>query len=121
MIQCTQCGIQWAKLWNGDSGDEDIEFCPECSTDSFLTETTDFVGYIKCPITGKVTNAFTGEEMRKEIENAMGFVKPRIRVVVGKPARETIEEREARELKGIEAYQASGSKQDYFTNIKKHK
>lgn len=120
ITHCTQCDIHWATLWTGD-GDQAVEFCPECSTDSFLEESKDFVGYIKCPITGRISNVFTGETLSKEINDARELEKPRIRVVVGKPDRETTEEREARELSAIEAYQASGSKNDYHSTIKKHK
>lgn len=121
IIHCKQCGINWAKLWSSDDGEGDVVFCPGCGTDSFLEVTDDFVGYIKCPITGRITNAFTGDLLSKEIEDAMAIDKPRVRVVVGKPERETKDEQEARELAGIDAYHQSGNINDYFSNIKKNK
>lgn len=118
ILHCTQCGTNWARLMDcqGD-GDEVYHVCPICETDFFLVETMDFVGYMMNPITGKLINAFTGEELSKEQESE--YIKPRIRVIVGKKERETIEEREERELKGIDAYHASGNSKDYFINIKK--
>jgi hypothetical protein len=114
MIHCSKCNINWAKLW---SGDDEVEFCPECGNDQFLEEVQDFVGYIKCPITGHRVNAVTG--VRLEHDHPAEISKPKIRVVVGKPVKETIEEREERELAGILAYQASGNPKDYHLTIKK--
>jgi predicted nucleic acid-binding Zn-ribbon protein len=114
---CTKCGMNWAKLWSQEDGNESVEFCPVCNTDTYLEESNDFVGYLKRPITGAITNAFTGQPYESETE----VRKPVFRVVVGKPPRETVEEREARELAALNAYFASGNKQDYHNTIKKVK
>lgn len=122
ILHCTQCRTNWARLLDCQGDDDEVyHVCPICLTDSFLEETGDFVGYMMNPITGKIINAFSGNELNKELEEQAEYVKPRIRVIVGKKERETIEEREDRELAGIEAYHATGNPKDYFTNIKKQK
>lgn len=63
IVYCSKCKINWARLWSLDNGDETYEFCPYCKTDHYLQDGNDFVSYIKCQITGKITNIDTGEEL----------------------------------------------------------
>lgn len=60
---CKKCKINWARLWSEHDalGDEEYEFCPHCGTDRFLEDGNDIVSFIKCPITGQITNKDTGE------------------------------------------------------------
>ena len=54
ITHCKKCDINWARLWQQD-GTEAVEVCPQCGTDMFLEEGTDIVSYIKCPISGRIT------------------------------------------------------------------
>lgn len=113
---CSKCDINWAALWS-DSEEHAVDVCPNCKSDQHLQPATDFIAYIKCPFTGKITNYITGEDInaKKEVK------KPHYRVTVGKPTyQEVAEEREAREEAAIDAYINSGcNKSIYHSTIKK--
>lgn len=108
---CSKCKINWASLWSCDQGDERYEVCPQCGTDMFLQPGTG-EGHIKCPFTGKITNVQT----KKELKIPGPVYKP-------KPAKatkekETIEQRQERELASIDAYHKSGNLEDFFTTYR---
>ena len=60
---CTKCRINWACLHNQDDevGDESYEFCPKCHDDFFLVPQKPGATFLKCPISGAITNSVTGE------------------------------------------------------------
>lgn len=55
IIRCMKCDINWASLWSHHEGTETYEVCPQCGTDMFLEDGTDIVAFIKCPISGRIT------------------------------------------------------------------
>lgn len=108
---CSKCKINWASLWSSEKGDEQYEVCPQCGTDMFLEPGTG-AGHIKCPFTGKITNVET-----KDVLNIPGPVyKPK--PVKERPAKETKEQIEERELAAIDAYHETGNSQDYFDTFR---
>ena len=63
ITHCKECDINWLKLGDETQGDEVYEFCPKCKTDMFLEAGTDIVGYIMCPITGRIYDPETGKDI----------------------------------------------------------
>jgi len=118
IIYCSKCGINWHSLWNDESGEDAVEFCPECSTDTFLEDGNDIVAYIKCKITGMIINTTTGLTWQQD--HPVPFKKPVYRVKLN-PVKETNEQRQAREDAAIDAYIASDNQAIYFSTIKKVK
>lgn len=59
---CTNCNITWAALHSIDDedGDESVEFCPVCKTDSYLVEGS--AEAFICTLDGKVIAPATGKE-----------------------------------------------------------
>jgi hypothetical protein len=77
----------------------------------FLEEGTG-AGHIKCPFTGKITNVVT-----KAVLNIPGPVyKPKS--VKERPAKETKEQIDERELAALDAYHETGDPQVYFNTFR---
>jgi hypothetical protein len=114
---CKKCGISWAALWSVEIGSEDqLEICPECKTDAFLEASDDFISFICCPISGRIINPATGEELIRTVASSY----PSAPRSAPKYSREEfIKRREARELEAILAYRSSGNPGDYFSTFKK--
>ena len=55
IVHCMKCDINWASLWSQESGNESVEVCPQCLSDMDLEDGTDIVAFIKCPISGRIT------------------------------------------------------------------
>jgi hypothetical protein len=114
ITHCRKCNINWAQLFSQDDEDSTYEYCPLCQTDSFLGPGTDITAYIMDPISGKIIDFDTKQELVRQGPT------PRLRESKAPPAMtETENSRQERELEAITAYQASGNKQDYFKTIKK--
>lgn len=77
----------------------------------FLKQATD-EGHIKCPFTGKITNVQT----KKELIIPGPAYKPKPSKAIKE--RETIEQRQERELASIDAYHKSGNAEDFFTTYR---
>lgn len=68
---CSKCGINWSELWNEtDDGEETVEYCPVCKTNHYLEDGNDIHGHIKCHITGRIFNTFTGQDVTYNILSA---------------------------------------------------
>lgn len=65
---CTHCQINWAQLHNVHvNDDETIDICPVCLSSDHLEEGDSITAYIMCPITARITDVDTGEEMIREL------------------------------------------------------
>lgn len=114
---CKNCDINWSKLWTIDIGTEDqLDICPLCGSDKHLEEAIDFVAFIRCPISGKIINPATGEEL---IRTAASSYTPPPTPPLKYTREEYNEKREARELEAILNYQKTGDPSDYFNTLKK--
>lgn len=111
---CSKCKINWASLWSCDQGDERYEVCPQCGTDMFLQPGTG-AGHIKCPFTGKITNL----ETKKELIIPGPVYKPK--QVKERPAKETKEQIDERELIALDAYHETGNPEVYFNTYRNQK
>jgi hypothetical protein len=60
---CSHCKINWASLWTDCSGEDIVEFCPECKSDMFLEDGNDFVCYVKSPYDGSIREVGTNKEL----------------------------------------------------------
>lgn len=51
-LYCTQCKNNWVSLWTDceNEGDECVEYCPVCKTDSYITETEDYTNLVWKPL-----------------------------------------------------------------------
>jgi hypothetical protein len=112
---CKRCCINWARLHESDTdGDETYEVCPECRTSEYLDDATDFIGYLKCPITGRITEAGTGKLYVRPVTE-----KPRVRIQLkpAVPVKTKHEIREEIEDKALDLYTKTGSSADYFQTL----
>lgn len=61
-MYCSRCNMNWARLWTIDAdGDESYDYCPTCSSSFHLEANRDGDLFIKCAITGEITNITTPE------------------------------------------------------------
>lgn len=110
---CSRCGVNWSALWQQEAeGEEVYEFCPLCKTDLHLEEGNDIHGHIKCPVSGKIYNTFTGEDVTLTIMAKPVSIKER-KVKVWD---ETYEEFKKREEDAEDAYVAGG---EYIQPVRK--
>lgn len=113
---CSKCGINWTTLWSSEKGDETYEFCPQCGTDMFLQPGIEGAGFIKCPFTGKITNAETKAEL------TIPFVWPKRKEEKAVPAMTlTDEEMQRKDIAAIKAYHKSGNAEDFFNTYRNFK
>lgn len=108
---CTKCNINWARLLTCEVGEEDqIEVCPQCLTDMNLVEGNESNGHIKCPISGKIINVDTKQELVIKTPLPSYFRPTRNRPAMT-DTYAVIEEKDNRALK---AYHESGNQNDFF-------
>jgi hypothetical protein len=62
-VYCKRCKVNWAKPWSQsvEGSDESYDHCPICYTDAYLTDGKPGSTYVKCAITGEITNTKTGK------------------------------------------------------------
>lgn len=112
---CSKCGINWAALHADANDPDDHDFCPVCLTDMFLEEGNSMTAFIMCPVSGKIIDADTKEELIIETK-----LNPLPTLKKDKPAlSKTAAEWERLEDIGLEAYFKSGNPNDYFAAFKK--
>lgn len=107
---CSKCGINWAALHKHATEFDDYDFCPVCLTDMHLEEGNSMTAFVMCPVSGKITNVDTKEELI--IERKLPDYP---RSPGAKPAmKRTVADWERLEDQGLEAYFKSGDPSDYF-------
>lgn len=113
---CSKCGINWAALHIEDvDGDETYESCPLCKSDMYLGPGTDIVAYIKCPVSGRITNVETGQELNT-VPAKLVYTNPEKKRVYD----ETYEDWKARDEAAEDAYVEAAGKIPKEMIIRKH-
>lgn len=112
---CTYCGFNWAQLKSIEAdGEETIEVCPECGSDSFLIPGTG-EQFIKSEFTGEITNLSTGRYYESPMQ-------PVAVTPYNQPWEENYKAKEQKEDAAINAYLLNGkSEQAYINAFNKRK
>jgi hypothetical protein len=115
IICCDNCGINWARLHSQAQDDDEIEYCPLCKTDMFLSAANSLDAFCMCQITGKIFHSETGEVLvvARELPPL-----PPVKQVYSGPWF-NYKEHEALEEAAIDAYTATGDSQLYFDTFKR--